>query len=223
MPHQGRGDQRRHDGGQSRHAPEGREDGHRHGGDDTEGVVGQPGFSAAKARRTPQLRTPRRCPARRRARCGSKRPSGPFAPNQIAPSTTAPYTTTGQLSERASPRGLIPSGSATRLSATLSTPEAAVALLVLDDGPQQVRSAEVGPQRRRHPELAVRDLPQQEVADSQLAARADEQVGIGNVGRVEPCSRRASSSTASGSSAAGRDVAGDRTRGLRRSRRAHRS
>ena len=43
----------------------------------------------------------------------------------------------------------------------------------------------VGPQRVGHPDLRVRDLPQQEVAHPHLAAGANQQIGIGLSGRVQ--------------------------------------
>ena len=46
-------------------------------------------------------------------------------------------------------------------------------------------AAEVGPERVGDPDLGVRDLPEQEVADAHLAARADQQIGIGLAGGVE--------------------------------------
>jgi hypothetical protein len=49
-----------------------------------------------------------------------------------------------------------------------------------------VLDGEVRPQDVGGPHLRVRDLPQQEVRDAQLAAGADEQVRIGMLGRVEP-------------------------------------
>src|SRR5262245_26860298 len=45
--------------------------------------------------------------------------------------------------------------------------------------------AEVGPERVGHPDLGVGDLPEQEVADAHLAARPDQQIGIGLAGGVE--------------------------------------
>src|SRR5438046_3744938 len=74
------------------------------------------------------------------------------------------------------PRG---APNATLVGMAMSHPtEAAVAALVVGDGAIEIRGAEVGPERRRHPELGIGDLPQQEVRDAHLAARADEQVGI---------------------------------------------
>jgi len=43
----------------------------------------------------------------------------------------------------------------------------------------------VRPADRRHPQLGVRDLPEQVVAHSHLAGRADQQVRVGHAGRVE--------------------------------------
>src|SRR2546426_1000847 len=74
------------------------------------------------------------------------------------------------------PRG---APNATLVGMAMSHPtEAPVAALVVGDGAIEIRGAEVGPERRRHPELGIGDLPQQEVRDAHLAARADEQVGI---------------------------------------------
>src|SRR2546425_6393247 len=62
---------------------------------------------------------------------------------------------------------------------------AAVALLVGDDGFEQMAPAEVGPERLGDPDLGIRDLPEQKVAHAHLAARADQQIGIGLPGGVE--------------------------------------
>src|SRR5690349_14402168 len=45
---------------------------------------------------------------------------------------------------------------------------AALALLIGDDGLEQIPPPEIGPQPFGHPDLRVRDLPQQEVADPHL-------------------------------------------------------
>jgi hypothetical protein len=63
--------------------------------------------------------------------------------------------------------------------------EAALALLVVLDGLQQVDAAEVGPEAVGDEDLRVGDLPQQEVRDALLARGADDQVGVGHVPRVE--------------------------------------
>ena len=46
--------------------------------------------------------------------------------------------------------------------------------------------AEVGPERRGDPDLAVGDLPEKEVGDPHLPARADQEIRIGKPGRAEP-------------------------------------
>src|SRR5881227_1483949 len=68
--------------------------------------------------------------------------------------------------------------------ATSDSTEAPVAALVVGDGAVEVGGLEVGPERRRHPELGVGDLPQEEVGDTHLAAGADEQIGVGDAVRV---------------------------------------
>src|SRR4051812_40411875 len=51
-------------------------------------------------------------------------------------------------------------------------PEAALAALVVGDGLEQVPAAEVRPQRVGDPQLRVGELPQHEVREPHLAARA---------------------------------------------------
>ena len=75
---------------------------------------------------------------------------------------------------------------------------AALALLIGEHGLEQVPAAEVGPQRVGDVDLGVGDLPQQVVADAHLAARADQQIGIGLAGGVEEARRSAASSSSSG-------------------------
>src|SRR5262245_60800335 len=53
---------------------------------------------------------------------------------------------------------------------------AALALLIIDDGLQELSLAEVRPERLGHPDLGVGDLPEQEVADAQLTGGANQQV-----------------------------------------------
>src|SRR5262245_56379472 len=62
---------------------------------------------------------------------------------------------------------------------------AALPLLEVEDRLEQVATAEVGPEGARHPDLGVRDLPEEEVADPQLPGGADHQVGVGLARRVE--------------------------------------
>ena len=60
--------------------------------------------------------------------------------------------------------------------------EAPIAALVLADRVEEVLAAEVGPQHVGEHQLAVGELPQQEVRDAVLTRGADHQVGIGHVG-----------------------------------------
>src|ERR1700719_1570234 len=53
------------------------------------------------------------------------------------------------------------------------------ALLIVCQRRIEFRAPKIGPQRLGDVDLRIRDLPQQEIADAQLAAGADEQVGIG--------------------------------------------
>ena len=66
-----------------------------------------------------------------------------------------------------------------------TAPKRRVASLEVEQRAQQIVAVEVGPQHIGAVELGVGDLPQQEVRDAQLARRADDQIGIGDVGGVE--------------------------------------
>ena len=61
----------------------------------------------------------------------------------------------------------------------------ALALLELRDRLEEVAGPEVGPEDGRHVDLGVRDLPEEVVRDAHLAARPDEEVRVGQPGRVE--------------------------------------
>src|SRR5258706_8535143 len=63
--------------------------------------------------------------------------------------------------------------------------EAAFALSIVVDRLPQVCGAEVGPEDRCRPVLAVGGLPDQEVREPPLAAGADDQVGVGHAARRE--------------------------------------
>src|SRR4051794_30965827 len=65
------------------------------------------------------------------------------------------------------------------------TSEAAFAAAVGLDRGIEGRRVEIGPQRVGEVELAVGELPEQEVADPLLAAGADEQIGLGRVAHGE--------------------------------------
>src|SRR5919109_567547 len=69
--------------------------------------------------------------------------------------------------------------------ATSDSAEAPVAALVIGDGAIEVGGTEVGPERRRHPELGIGDLPQEEVGNTHLAAGANQQIGIRHAVRVQ--------------------------------------
>src|SRR5205814_10375488 len=67
------------------------------------------------------------------------------------------------------------------LDLVAGAPEAPLARAVGDDRRVERSRVEVGPQRVGEIELAVRELPEQEVADALLAAGADEQIGLRRV------------------------------------------
>src|SRR5215470_8546713 len=62
----------------------------------------------------------------------------------------------------------------------------ALALLEGEDRLEEVLLAEVGPERRGDPDLAVGDLPEKKVRDAHLPARADEKVRVRQPRRAEP-------------------------------------
>src|SRR6185436_1051451 len=55
---------------------------------------------------------------------------------------------------------------------------APLARLEVDDRLEEMPPAKIGPQHLGHVNLGVGDLPEEEVRDAQLAAGADEQVGV---------------------------------------------
>src|SRR5882762_9679127 len=59
---------------------------------------------------------------------------------------------------------------------------AAFARLEIDDRFEKVAPPEIGPQDLVDVNLGVRDLPQQEIRYPQLAAGADQQIGVVDVG-----------------------------------------
>ena len=77
--------------------------------------------------------------------------------------------------------------------------EAAAAARVLVERVLEVARAEVGPELVDEDELGVGELPEQEVRDAQLAGGADEQVGVGQLGRVEVGGERRSRRSRRGS------------------------
>src|SRR5678816_4257307 len=144
----------------------------------------RPGTSApsafAMARYSVNARTPATAARRKVAWAGR---------NQIVPMTTGNRTSAESTRVRLlSPAFcLLPSAfaSSPRHRRLLDPSVPPIALLVGDYGLEQMGHAEVGPQRVGDPDLRVGDLPQQEVADAHLAARADQQVRIGLAAGVE--------------------------------------
>src|SRR5215472_6179229 len=74
---------------------------------------------------------------------------------------------------------------ATSVSATSHLSEPARPALELRDRAVEIRRPEIRPEGRRDEELRVGDLPQEEVGDPHLAAGADQEIGIRDVGGVE--------------------------------------
>jgi hypothetical protein len=71
------------------------------------------------------------------------------------------------------------------LSLIIDVSESTIPLGEFPDGFVEVFLLELRPLHRRDPELRVRDLPEQEVRDPQVAAGADQEVGVGRVGIVQ--------------------------------------
>src|SRR5262249_3819590 len=88
-------------------------------------------------------------------------------------------SSTNALARRFSTPDFLGVSSTTLVSSATSHPtEAPVTTLVVGDGAIEVGGPEVRPERRSHPQLGIRDLPQQEIRDPHLAAGADQQIGI---------------------------------------------
>src|SRR3954464_14367198 len=71
------------------------------------------------------------------------------------------------------------------LMGPLTAAEAAPAAGVVVEGCAERLLAEVRPERVQEDELRVGELPQEEVRDPQLAGRADQEIGIRHLGRVQ--------------------------------------
>src|ERR687888_1136456 len=108
--------------------------------------------------------------------------TAPSATTHHPPSQTRPRTTgsrptaTTMRDQNALRRGLL---------SLLSAAEAAAAARIVLQGGAEIRLAEVRPQGVDEDELGVRELPEQEVRDAELARRADQQVRIRHVGLVQ--------------------------------------
>src|SRR5262245_41917644 len=61
--------------------------------------------------------------------------------------------------------------------------KSALPLLIMGERLEELALTEIGPQRVGDVDLAIRALPQKEVGDPHLAAGADEQIGVWNIGR----------------------------------------
>src|SRR5712671_4639088 len=61
----------------------------------------------------------------------------------------------------------------------------AIAFLVGENRLEQIVAPEVGPERFSDPDLGIRDLPQQEIADAHFAAGPNEEIGIRLTGGIQ--------------------------------------
>src|SRR5262245_55367721 len=85
------------------------------------------------------------------------------------------------VAERPGARGVVTASTA----ATSHPTEPARAALEVGERAIEIERPEIRPQRQRHPELGVGDLPQEEVRHAHLPAGADQEVGIGDAVGVE--------------------------------------
>ena len=119
--------------------------------------------------------------------CASLRTDGESGPN----AAQSRYPGSPSNDARNESRSVTPSHSGTprrrggRRRRPRSAAEAAIARRVVADRAQEVDLAQVGSERLDEVELAVRALPQQEVAQPLLARGADHEVGIGLAAGVE--------------------------------------
>ena len=166
--------------------------------------------SAAGARGGSSRRTPRRRASRRSRHDDAEPESSP--PEEDRAEHDAAYTTAAVTRTASEARG----SGLRRVGRLISAPEASRASLVVDDGRRAASSrSKSGHRTSCDLELRVGDLPQQEVGDAHLPARADDQVGIGQPGGVEMRARTSSSSIcARVDSAPARDAGGDRADGV---------
>src|SRR6202008_3690296 len=74
---------------------------------------------------------------------------------------------------------------ASRAPSFLDAAEASFAAGIFHQCRDKVAALEIGPQRGDKNELGICRLPQQEVANAALAARADDDVGVGNAARPQ--------------------------------------
>src|SRR5689334_19944132 len=98
--------------------------------------------------------------------------------------TTALTTRRTKLGSRG--RTAAPGGSGfTPARDSARSAEATASALEVIDRLVEVFAPEIGPENVGHPELRVRELPEQEIGDAKLAAGADQEIGIGKPVRVQ--------------------------------------
>src|SRR5207245_1319357 len=133
-----------------------------------------PGARTARSPRGGPGRTPRACRARRAGRVRWRGPTRPATAPPARPQWPEPR-------RRYAAAGCGTSGG----GGGRDFAEPPVAPLVVEDGLEQIAPGDVGPQHRRHVQLGVSELPQQEVRDPQLTRGADQQIGVAPGGGVE--------------------------------------
>src|SRR5262249_33788029 len=111
-------------------------------------------------------------------------------------------------------RGGASSTTASRSGARRKSAEAALAPGEFEDRVLERARVEVGPQDREKNEPTVRGLPHQEVGEPLLPAGANDEVGIGDVGRVEIAAEHIGRDRLR-AQASGRDVGRGAARGAR--------
>lgn len=68
--------------------------------------------------------------------------------------------------------------------------EAALAVLEFSDSVEEILMLEIGPEEVGEKELGISHLPEEEIADSEFAAGADKEVGVGVFGSREIVAER---------------------------------
>ena len=120
--------------------------------------------TASRRHRRSQWRAARAPAPRRRASADCACPAPPLPPARLRPRSRSGF------------RG--------------QTAEAALAPGVFGDRAFERGLVEIGPMDRHEHEFAIGGLPHQEIRQPLLAAGADDQIGIGNIGRIEISAER---------------------------------
>src|SRR6188508_2682147 len=113
----------------------------------------------------------------------------------ITPSSTAASTMAVSTRSLSTARSLL------RLRARQA--ETALATRERDERVFEVLNAEIGPQRLADVKLGIREIPEKEVADAVITARADEEVGVGHVAQLQLPAKTAFVDRVDGQRAAG--------------------